>query len=201
LSGSFTQVDASGTHTCALRSDGVVECWGWNGIDQAPATRAALSGSFTQITAGGYHTCALRNDGVVECWGWNDDGQAPATRVASQPTFPFGGFLAPVQGPPTVNIAKAGGAIPVKFSLGGDRGLNIFSSGSPSSRTVTCSSGTPTGTVDATATAGNSALTYDVTSDSYSYIWKTDKTWANTCRRLTLQFVDGTVAEADFQFK
>jgi len=138
---------------------------------------------------------------MIECWGSNLAGQAPALKQPAITTFPFGGFLAPVQGPPTVNIAKAGGAIPVKFSLGGDRGLDVFASGSPSSVTVTCNSGAPTGTVAETAASGNSTLTYDATSDTYSYIWKTDKAWANTCRRLTVRFVDGTVAEADFQFK
>lgn len=136
----------------------------------------------------------------MECWGSNREGQAPTTRVASAPSFSFGGFLAPVQGPPTVNIAKAGGAIPVKFSLGGDRGLNIFASGSPSSVTVVCNSGAPTGTVDETVTAGNSTLTYDDSSDTYSYIWKTEKTWAHTCRTLTLRFIDGWVANAEFSF-
>ncbi len=33
----FTQVSPGGSHTCALRSDGVAECWGWNEYGQAPA--------------------------------------------------------------------------------------------------------------------------------------------------------------------
>jgi len=39
-----------------------------------------------------------------------------------------------VDNPPTKNVVKAGAAVPVKFSLGGDRGLNIFASTSPSSQ-------------------------------------------------------------------
>ncbi len=129
-------------------------------------------------------------------------------RLASG-SYSFGGFIAPVQGPPTLNIAKAGAVIPVKFSLGGDRGLNIFVSGSPSSVPVACNSGAPTGTVNVTepnvtvnekASAGNRALSYDASADTYTYIWKTDKGWATTCRRLRLEFVDGTVVDADFQF-
>jgi hypothetical protein len=84
----FTQVSAGPwAHTCALRSDGVVECWGDDTEEQAPGTRTALSGTFTQLSAGSSHTCALRGDGVVECWGDSGDGQAPPTRTAQGPTI------------------------------------------------------------------------------------------------------------------
>lgn len=38
-------------------------------------------------------------------------------------TFPFNGFFLPVNNLPTFNAMKAGAAVPVKFSLGGARGL------------------------------------------------------------------------------
>jgi hypothetical protein len=34
-----------------------------------------------------------------------------------------------------------------------------------------------------------------------TYVWKTDKAWAGTCRQLVIWFVDGTVARATFKFK
>ena len=34
----------------------------------------------------------------------------------------------------------------------------------------------------------------------YKYIWKTDKAWVGSCRRLTLKFIDGSVRTVDFQF-
>ena len=40
-------------------------------------------------------------------------------------TFPFTGFFDPVNNKPVLNVAHAGDAIPVRFSLGGDRGLGI----------------------------------------------------------------------------
>jgi Domain of unknown function (DUF4082) len=40
--------------------------------------------------------------------------------------YNFSGFFQPVNNMPTLNVAKAGSAIPVKFSLGGDQGLDIF---------------------------------------------------------------------------
>ena len=85
--GRFTQVSAGNDHTCALRDDGVVECWGDNGFGKAPATRTAVTGAFTNVSAGGLHTCATRSDGVVECWGLNSSNQAPPTRSPSTGAF------------------------------------------------------------------------------------------------------------------
>jgi len=34
----------------------------------------------------------------------------------------------------------------------------------------------------------------------YTYNWKTQKSWVNTCRRLVVKLVDGTVHYADFNF-
>ena len=91
--------------------------------------------------------------------------------------------------------------MPVKFSLGGNQGLDIFASGYPSSQSVSCATlGNPED-IEQTMTAGVSGLQYDVATDQYTYAWKTDGTWANTCRRLTLKFKDGSQHAADFQFK
>jgi len=68
------QVSAGGTHTCALKTDGTVVCWGWNSSGQATVP-AGLT-SVAQVSAGGEHTCALKTDGTVVCWGDNGDGQA-----------------------------------------------------------------------------------------------------------------------------
>ncbi|HEX6925378.1 MAG TPA: hypothetical protein VF167_08105 [Longimicrobiaceae bacterium] len=86
-SGKFVQVTAGQNHTCALRDDGVVECWYLNQFGQAPPTRSASRGRFVAVEAGAWHTCGLRDDGVAECWGGNGWGQAPATQTASVGTY------------------------------------------------------------------------------------------------------------------
>jgi hypothetical protein len=50
--------------------------------------------------------------------------------------YDFDGFFSPVDDPPTFNAVKAGRDIPVKFSLGGGQGLDIFAEGYPRSGTI-----------------------------------------------------------------
>ncbi len=116
-------------------------------------------------------------------------------------TFPFAGFFSPVDNPPIVNTAKAGRAIPVKFSLGADRGLAILAAGSPSVAVTSCASGLVDDAIETTLTAGASSLSYDPVANQYVYIWKTDKAWAGTCRQLQLRLIDTTTHIANFKFK
>src|SRR4051812_32157238 len=124
----------------------------------------------------------------------NNETMTPEEAKKSPPVsrYSFTGFFSPVDNPPTVNVAKAGSAIPVKFSLGGNQGLNIFAAGSPSAQQVACDSGAPVDDIEQTAGPGDATLTYDPATDQYTYVWKTTKSWAGTCRRLTVTFNDGT---------
>jgi uncharacterized repeat protein (TIGR01451 family) len=115
--------------------------------------------------------------------------------------YNFTGFFAPIDNPPVFNEMKAGQGAPVKFSLSGDQGLNIFAAGSPSSVQISCSGGDPVADVEETETAGQSSLIYDPLTDRYKYVWKTENSWKNTCRQLTITLRDGTVHTAKFKFK
>ena len=65
------------THSCGVRTDGTVECWGSNddpwGDFAGQAT--APEGTFITVDVGAYHSCGLRTDGTVDCWGFNEHGQ------------------------------------------------------------------------------------------------------------------------------
>ena len=61
----YASVSAGEEHTCGVKTDGSVECWGWNqyGASNPPA------GSFASVSAGHDHTCGLKTDGSIECRG------------------------------------------------------------------------------------------------------------------------------------
>ena len=113
--------------------------------------------------------------------------------------YNFSGFFSPVDNPPICNVVKAGQAVPIKFSLHGNQGMNIFAAGSPSSQPGTCS-GLASDPLEETATAGQSTLNYDAQADQYAYVWKTEKSWSGTARLLTVTLADGTKHLARFTF-
>ena len=113
--------------------------------------------------------------------------------------YNFTGFFQPVDNLPTLNSVNSGRAIPVKFSLGGFRGLDIFDVGYPKSQTILCNSTAPVDGIEETVTADASGLSYDAAADRYVYVWKTDKGWANTCRQLVVKLKDGTFQRVNFK--
>ena len=112
--------------------------------------------------------------------------------------FAFSGFFPPVERY-TTNGATAGSAVPVRFSLGGYRGLDVFAPGSPRVAAVSCSGG-QVDAIEETEPGYSATLRYSAGSDQYTYVWKTSRSWAGTCRRLVLNFVDGSVRTAEFTF-
>jgi alpha-tubulin suppressor-like RCC1 family protein len=71
-------------HSCAVLTDGTVQCWGYNYYGQlGNGTKGNLAHSAVPVTVSGItsaaavsvgdgHTCALLTGGTVQCWGRND---------------------------------------------------------------------------------------------------------------------------------
>ena len=131
----------------------------------------------------------------------DDESDDPAPPPPPPPSIPFAGFFAPVDNLPTLNVATGGRAIPVKFSLEGDRGLGIFAEGYPRSQEIPCDGSLEVDGIEETVTAGDSTLTYDATADRYQYVWKTSESWSGTCRQLVLKLLDGSAHRASFRFR
>jgi hypothetical protein len=98
------------------------------------------------------------------------------------------------------NVAKAGSSVPIKFSLHGNQGLEIFASGYPLSQQILAAETYTDSTV--TTTTNASGLTYDPTSDQYTYVWNTSKNWSGENRQLVIELRDGvTYIRANFYLK
>lgn len=77
-------IAAGRDHTCAVKREGKVMCWGANNAGQLghsstsssalPLEVPGLAG-VTAVSAGDDHTCAIVTGGEVKCWGWNSHGQ------------------------------------------------------------------------------------------------------------------------------
>lgn len=159
--------------------------------------------SLTSVSSPFEYTCAYTTtfgERTIRVTVSDDDaGEGIATHTVSI-LYVWSGFFAPVDNAPAVNVAKAGSAIPIKFGLDGNQGLDVLASGSPGSRLAQCE-GAPIGESVATHSPGASRLSYDVGAAQYQYVWKTERTWAGTCRQLIVRLADGTLHRTEFRFR
>ncbi|MBK8256114.1 MAG: hypothetical protein IPK82_26025 [Polyangiaceae bacterium] len=81
----YTLVTSGPFHSCAIRQEGTIWCWGLNtsgqvgtGTSDAFFVRPVSIGDakdWQLVTAGSAYTCALAQTGKVSCWGNNSFGQ------------------------------------------------------------------------------------------------------------------------------
>ena len=85
---------------------------------------------------------------------------------------------------------KAGGAIPMWFSLDGISDTSV----------VQAIDSAPCGSGTYSPVAMKGPLRYDASSDRFMFVWKTDKAWTGTCRTLRVSLNDGTTHSMSFTF-
>lgn len=169
-------------YNCADSSSGVNTCSG-DVANGANINTSSINGKTFTVTA------------------TDKAGNVESKTINYHVVFNWRGFFQPVDMMPVVNRAQAGSAIPVKFSLSGFQGMNIFAAGYPAALLYPCSSTDPSADVEQTVAATSNSLNYDPTADQYNFVWKTDKAWASKCIQLVVRYADGTERRANFQFR
>jgi len=103
---------------------------------------------------------------------------------------------------PELNLAVAGPAIDVRFGMNGFQGTDLLAAGSPVSRYFPCENGeTAAPDVQRSVAAASSSFAYEPITHTYVYTWKTDPSWADSCRELTFTFRDGSSRSVLFDFR
>ncbi len=59
----WEQVSTGRWHSCGVKTDGKVECWGESRLASAPP-----NGTFSEVAVGYSRSCGIRRNGEVECW-------------------------------------------------------------------------------------------------------------------------------------
>ena len=197
------EFDESGAYSCPataliLGSAGEVH---WTAYDPTPGSGVAdgypTSGSIVLDTSGVGSKTATVAAGTVQD---NAGNTSLAVECDYSVVYDFAGFFRPVDMGGVVNSVKAGSAVPIKFSLHGNQGLDIVAAGSPTLTLTACTAGASVDAIEETVTAGGSTLTYDAVTDQYVYVWKTVKTWSGKCGTFALTLDDGTTHTAKFSF-
>jgi alpha-tubulin suppressor-like RCC1 family protein len=74
----WANVAAGGYHTCGVRKNGKLYCWGGNDGKGGLITTPQRVGAFEDwatVAEGNEHTCGVRKNGKLYCWGSDSDGQ------------------------------------------------------------------------------------------------------------------------------
>jgi alpha-tubulin suppressor-like RCC1 family protein len=128
-------VAVGGKHTCALKDDKQLYCWGDNsylqvapmtGLEIARAPVASTLANVQAVRAGGDHSCAIDGSNGVRCWGKNLDGAlghtpgspGDTTCPPQTATTPCSGLPTPVLGVSNVTALALGDGHSCALTMG-----------------------------------------------------------------------------------
>ena len=176
LSG-VVEISSGYQHTVALKADGSVWAWGWNGQGQLGTNSTTDShtpvqvlgvggtgvlGNVIGISAGSNHVAALEADGSVVEWGYNSNGQlgnnsasqsgAPVSSLISSPSWLFA--------PAGLTATASNSSLAIALSwtaAAGATAYNVYESTSPN---VSPLNGTLLGQISGTTYTHNNNISY-----------------------------------------
>jgi alpha-tubulin suppressor-like RCC1 family protein len=94
----WKQVSSGQAHTAAIKTDGTLWTWGYNGsftrrlgtndtTDRlTPVTTFAGGTNWKQVSTSFFHTAAIKEDGTLWTWGYNGTGQLGTNNTTTPPT-------------------------------------------------------------------------------------------------------------------
>jgi alpha-tubulin suppressor-like RCC1 family protein len=94
-------ISSSRNHTCAVRQDGLVKCWGQDamgalgdgGGSGEGVVEVLVIDDAEVVAAGSSHTCVARKSGAFSCWGSNSDGQLGLGTFGNMHAAPAGDVI------------------------------------------------------------------------------------------------------------
>jgi hypothetical protein len=167
-----------------------------------PVTLAASPSSVCTLSSGMVHIVAIGTCTLTATQAGDATHISASATATIKIVWPFTGFFQPVDNPGitgVLNTVSAGSTVPIKFSLGGNRGLNILAANSPIVTTFTCPSAAPVDEIE-TLAGSTTGLQYDAASNQYIFNWKTVKGQTG-CRQVNVKLADGSDHIALFKFK
>jgi alpha-tubulin suppressor-like RCC1 family protein len=125
----WKQVAGGLSHTSAIKTDGTLWTWGFNGSGQlgnntiitrsTPVTTFAGGTNWKQVAGGSQHTAAIKTDGTLWNWGFNGSGQlgdnTTIQRLTPVTTFAGGTNWKQVSGGGSHTAALTSGTDPTYF--------------------------------------------------------------------------------------
>ena len=85
VSGAWSMIVPAGMygyHTCGIKTDATLWCWGYNGYGQLGdgtttdrTSPVRVSGAWSPIPTAYISRCGIKTDGTLWCWGYNGQGQ------------------------------------------------------------------------------------------------------------------------------
>ena len=96
----WSSVSVGNTHTCALRTDQTLYCWGDNAgyklgqggtsqVDSATPLAVTGTAAWTGLSAGYDHTCGLKTGGLLFCWGIGTNGRLGNNSASGNVSTPY----------------------------------------------------------------------------------------------------------------
>ena len=135
----------------------------------------------------------------VTCTATDNADNTASASVSYTVGYVFSGFAEPVD-PDARNLAKAGRSIPLKWRVTDGNGAPVtgLTSVAVTASSLSCTAGTTEDAIEEYASGGSGLQ--DLGDGYYQFNWATPKSYAGSCKTLTVDLGDGIARTAEFEF-